>query len=179
MLAAGSAIAQTSPDRPGRVGPGVATSTCIGNGSTPVCAAETLLACMARAETELCRRVGVTDPRSAASQGPALVEYVIDRSSIIRREDITDELRDVDWYKPGYALVEMQRRSCETTKPNCAEESWTDLQVYARPRGTVWDIVTWRGEGDEDAAPEIPDAFTPPPRRPAAPAAPAAAPQRR
>ncbi len=160
--------AQTNPAIPARVAPGLATSACIGDSKTPVCAAETLLACMARAEAELCRRVGIADPRPAIGQPPSLIEYTVDRTTIIRREDITDDLKDVDWYRPGYALVEIQRRSCAPKSPNCAEESWTDLQIYARPRGNAWDIVTWRGESDEDAPPEIPDAFKQAP----APAAP-------
>jgi hypothetical protein len=131
-----------------------------------VCAAETLLACIARADAQLCQRVGIADPRTAVGQPPALVEYFIERSSIIRREDIPEDLGDVDWYKPGYALVEIQRRSCQPGKPNCAEESWTDLQVYARPRGNLWDIVTWRSEAGDESAPDLPDAFnTPRPRR--------------
>src|SRR5262245_5418557 len=114
-LATSAAGAQTSTAKPGRVGPGVATRSCIGTAATPVCAAETLLACMARAEAELCRRVGVADPRTAVGQPPSLLEYVIDRSSIIKREDIPDDLRDTDWYKPGYALIEIERRSCAAT----------------------------------------------------------------
>lgn len=172
--AAGTARAQA----PARVGPGVATSTCIGDNKTPLCAAETLLACLARADAELCRRAGVADPRAAISQPPALIEYKVDRTTVIKREDITDDLKDVDWYKPGYALVEIERRSCAVGSPSCTEASWTDLQIYARPRGNVWDIVTWRSESDEDMAPEVPD-FTPP-KAPAAPAVPAvpAAPRR-
>jgi hypothetical protein len=104
--------------------------------------------------------VGVADPRTAITQPPALMEYTVDRTTIIKREDITDDLKDIEWYKPGYALVEIQRRSCAAGSANCADSSWTDLQIYARPRGNAWDIVTWRSETDEDATPELPDAFT-------------------
>ena len=162
-LAAASATAQTSrvEAKIGRVGPGIATSPCIGVTTSPVCMTETLLACLARAEAALCAKAGV-DARAAARE-PGVIEYLIERVTVIRAEDITEDLRDVDWFKAGYTLVEVRRRNCPADG-SCGGEAWDDLQVYLRPRDSIWEIVTWRSEAEPEGAPEIPDAFRPPAR---------------
>ncbi len=160
-IAAAPAVAQTSraEAKIGRVAPGIATSPCIGTATSPVCMTETLLACFARAEAALCAKAGA-DARAAARE-PGLIEYLIERVTVIRAEDITEDLRDVDWFKAGYTLVEVRRRHCPAGG-GCGSEAWDDLQVYLRPRDSVWEIVTWRSEAEPEGAPEIPDAFRPP-----------------
>ncbi len=157
------AAAQASRDQPGHITPATATSTCIGAATTAVCAAETLLACLARDEESLCRRVGATPPaRRLANAGAIQVDYVVVRVSVIRAADITDDTRDLDWYKPGYTLIEMDRRACPAARTGCDSDSWDDLQVYLRREaGTErgWQIVAWRSESEPDLAPDIPDAF--------------------
>ncbi len=158
------AAAQKSRDNPGHITPDRATSTCIGSAATPVCAAETLLACLARADDTLCRRVGAQPPaRPVGNAGKIQVDYVIVRVSVIRPEDITDDTRDLDWYKPGYTLIEMDRRACPADQPSCTGTDWDDLQVYLRRAGDgtapTWDIAAWRSESEPDLAPEIPDSF--------------------
>jgi hypothetical protein len=154
---AGAALAQSKrPAEPiARIGPGQTTSACIGSTSSPVCSTETLLACFARAEPALCTRVGA-DAR-AAGRDTSLIEYLIERVSEIRAEDITEDLKDVDWFKAGYALVELRRRGCAAD--GCKDESWEDMQVYLRPRGAAWEIVAWRGDLEQEGAPEVPDNF--------------------
>ncbi len=173
-LTATAAVAQSSRDKPGRVTPTEATSKCIGSAETPVCAAETLLACLARGDDSLCRKVGAAPPaRSVENAGRIQIEYVVVRVSVIRPEDVTDDTRDLDWYKPGYTLIEMDRRSCPATQPGCSDDSWDDLQVYLRrtsdTAGSPWEIVTWRSESEPDLAPEIPDAFQHPNTNPDSP----------
>lgn len=145
----------------GRVAPGIATSPCIGSITSPVCMTETLLACFARVDAALCAKVGA-DPK-AITHEPGPIEYVIDRVNVIRAEDITEDLREVDWFKAGYTLVELRRRNCPASG-SCNSETWDDLQVYLRPRENVWEIVTWRGESESEGAPELPDAYRPQPR---------------
>ncbi len=153
--------AQTQRDLTGRIWPNHATSTCIGQSSTPLCAAETLLACLARNDVSLCRRIGVTAPPINEQGAHQQVEYSVERTSVIRPEDITDDTRDLDWYRPGYTLIELGRRVCDSGQPDCRDESWEELQIYLRPApGTAgFEIVSWRGEIEQDAAPEIPDNF--------------------
>lgn len=143
----------------GRIAPSVATSPCIGAATSAVCMTETLLACFARAEPVLCAQVGVAPHTIGREPGP--IEYVIDRVNVIRAEEINDDLRDVDWFKAGYTLVELRRRNCPIE--GCASESWEDMQVYLRPRDNAWEIVAWRGS-EQEGAPELPDNFNPPAR---------------
>ena len=144
----------TAPEKAGRIDAAHATSTCIGSAGSPVCATETLLACLARAQADLCTKVG-TEAKTG-DKAPGTLEYIIDRVSVIRAEDITEDMRDVEWFKAGYTLIELRRRNCAAA---CGDESWEDMQVYLRPRGTVWDVVTWRGELEQEGAPEEPENF--------------------
>lgn len=57
LQAPASAAAQTEPVL--RIGKDYADSKCIGDISTPVCAAETVLACLTRADLHLCTLVGI------------------------------------------------------------------------------------------------------------------------
>lgn len=160
LLASLPALAQTPKPAPGRITVDTATSQCLGAPATPSCAAETLLACLARGEAALCRAVGAATPTRSGE--PVQVEYVMERVSIIRPEDVTDDLRDLEWFKPGYALVEAQRRLCPASAGSCDGESWEDVQVYLRQRQDaappVWEIVHWRSESEPDVPQEIPDA---------------------
>ena len=159
MLLAAPVQAQTPKPAPARIAPDAATSRCLGAPTTPACAAETLLACLARGDAALCRAVGTTAPPRAAE--PVQVEYVMERVSIIRPEDVTEDLREVEWFKPGYALVEAQRRLCPASAGTCEGESWDYLQVYLRQRPDAaapgWEIVHWRSESEPDVPQEIPD----------------------
>lgn len=159
----GHAQPKTADAKISRVAPGIATSDCIGANTSPTCMTDTLLACFARVEAALCRNAGISDLRAIARE-PGTIEYVIERISVIRAEDITDDMREVEWFKPGYALVELRRRSCSPTAATCATESWDDLQVYLRPRDGTWELVTWRGELESESAPEIPETFQGPPK---------------
>jgi hypothetical protein len=162
LVMASTATAQeTSVDRPGRIAATAATSTCLGEPRSPQCAAETLLACLTRAEARLCRAVGITDVPPPAE--PIQTEYVIERVSVIRPEDVTDDLRGLDWFKPGFALIEVLRRTCPAAMRACLDEEWEEIQVYAKPAGGRWEIVTWRGENQPDGVPDIPDTYRPPP----------------
>jgi hypothetical protein len=154
LPAATHAQSKAASEKVGRVGAGHATSACIGSAGSPTCATETLLACFARAQPDLCAKVGVD--AKAAGKDPGTIEYIIDRTSVIRAEDITEELRDVEWFKAGYTLVELRRRICAAA---CGDESWEDMQVYLRPHGTAWDVVSWRGEVEQEGAPEEPENF--------------------
>jgi hypothetical protein len=154
------AQAQAPSAKVGRVAPGTATSNCLGANTSPTCLTETLLACFARIEPTLCRQAGIADTRVIARE-PRAVEYLIDRISIVRAEDITDDLRDVEWFKPGFALAELRWRACHPSAADCAGETWDDLQVYMRPHGSAWEIVTWRGESEQEGVPELPDSFRP------------------
>lgn len=159
------AAAQTTKETPGRLTASAATSRCLGEPATPICATETLLACLARADATFCRAVAATTPAPPSDAAPQ-VEYVIERVSVIRQSDITDDLKDLEWYKPGYTLVELLRRACPASQADCGGESWDGMQVYLRNRGAGWEIVHWRSDAEQDTPPQEPDNF----QRPNAPA---------
>jgi len=144
---------------PSRVAPGHATSACIGETSSPSCAAETLIACLARVDKALCARVGATV--SELPRDARLVEYVIERESVIRPEQVTDELRDVAWFQPGFVLVEAQFRTCAAARSTCDDDDWDELQIYLRPRDGWWEVAGWRASAEPDRPGEVPDAFRP------------------
>lgn len=143
-----------------RVGPASGTSACIGDAASAICAVDTLMACLARAERALCQRVGAEPPEPMPP--PRTIAYVVDRSSVIRREQVGDDQRDLAWFRPGYTLVELRMRFCPATA-SCADEPWEDVQVYLRRQGQAWQIVNWMAPGDPDASPQIPDSFVPRP----------------
>lgn len=153
LAGAAPAVAQPPQGAVSAVAPSGATSACIGQTATAVCAAETLLACLARAEPALCRRVGMAPPPGP----PSRIEYVVERASTIRAEEVTEELRELDWFRPGYALVEIMRRTCASEQPSCAGESWEPVQIYLRPVDGGWHMVALRGEADQDTVPELPE----------------------
>src|SRR6185369_5929960 len=112
LLLTGSAwAADPTQDSPARITPTTASSACIGTPGTPLCTAETLLACLVRNDDSLCRRIGVTSVvRNTEIPGPLQTEYALDRVSVITTNDINDDTRDLEWFKPGYTLVEISRR---------------------------------------------------------------------
>ena len=143
-----------------RIGPAGGTSSCVGDVASVGCAVDTLMACLARADRALCLRVGAEPPEPMPA--PRAIAYVVDRSSVIRREQVGDDQRDLAWFRPGYTLVELRMRFCPPTG-SCADESWEDMQIYLRRQGQAWQIVNWLAPGDPDASPQIPESFVPRP----------------
>ena len=139
------------------VSPTAATSPCIGESGNRRCVVDTLMACFARAARSQCARIGAEPPEGAPE--PRRLEYIVERESEIRADQITDDLRDVAWFKPGFTLIEIQIRACAADAADCDGESWEDLQVYLRQQGAVWRVVHWRAPGDPDAPVQIPDAL--------------------
>lgn len=156
------AAAQTAKETPGRITPTSATSPCVGRPETSVCAAETLLACLARSDAGLCRAVATPAP-APLPDGVPQTEYVIERVSVIRPADVTDDLKELEWYKPGYTLIEMLRRSCPATQADCGDESWEGVQVYLRHQrsgaAAGWEVVHWRADSEPDTPPQEPENF--------------------
>jgi hypothetical protein len=155
-LLAGVGAAGTTPELR-RIGTAVASSTCIGEIANPRCAAETLIACFVRQTAALCGRVGAS-LRQVPRIENRLIEYVIERDSVITAEQITDDLRDLEWFKPGFTLVEIRMRNCVV---DCASESWENLQVYLSAHPTGWRVVSWRIDSEPEAVPELPEEFRP------------------
>jgi hypothetical protein len=166
VLAAGAAHAQA----PARLTPDAASVACVGQANDPACATATFFACAVRRTAELCAAVGLDEASRLIDEGNA-VEWLIERASVIRAQDVTDDLKHLAWFKAGNTLVEAQVRKCPAALADCAAEDWEDWQVYLAPEGGKFRVVGWRGDREPDGPPEIPEAFRPkPPADPAAPA---------
>jgi hypothetical protein len=165
-ILAGIAFAQT----PARVAPDASSVACLGEANDPACAAATFFACALRRTVELCAVIGLIEPPRLVEESSA-VEWLIERISVIRERDVTDELKHLAWFKPGNTLIEAQVRRCPATLPDCAGESWDDWQIYLAPDDGRFRVVGWRGDSEPDGPAEIPEAFRPePPADPAPPA---------
>jgi hypothetical protein len=68
--------------------PTEATSTCIGEPKTPVCAVETMMACMVRRDESLCRRVGIE--KACFDSKISGIAYRIDETRFLRESDIPE-----------------------------------------------------------------------------------------
>ncbi len=85
-VGAGSVMDDFDPNQVRIITPTEATSTCIGDPRTPICAIETLLACVARRNVDLCRRVGVSTP--CFDSKIVGVRYRIGKVGILNKTDI-------------------------------------------------------------------------------------------
>ena len=161
-ITAAPAAAQTKPPKPRSVvsHPAPQPAPASASATSPVCMAETLLACFARAEAALCTKAGA-DARAGAREPGA--DRIPDRArdGHPRRRTSpktcamsTGSRPAIRWSKFGAATARAD--------VGCGSEAWDDLQVYLRPRDNMWEIVTWRSEAEPEGAPEIPDAFRPP-----------------
>lgn len=107
LLGIGAANAQT----PSRITPDTANITCVGKADTPQCATATFFACAVRRTAEICAAAGLTEP-PRLFDGTVAVEWLVDRASIIRERDVTEDLQHFAWFKAGNTLVEAQVRRC-------------------------------------------------------------------
>jgi hypothetical protein len=154
--------AAAGAQEPARVAPEAASVGCMGQANDPACATATFFACAVRRTTELCAAVGLDEAPRLVDEGNA-VEWLIERASVIRERDVTDDLKHLAWFKAGNTLVEAQVRKCAATLPDCAAESWDDWQIYLAPEDGKFRVVGWRGDSEPDGPPEIPEAFHPQP----------------
>ena len=121
-----------------------ATSRCIGDPRTPLCAFETFITCWVRRDISLCEMVGQPDLslRDDANALPG-IEYFVRKSFTIRAEDIPDRLKDADWYQPGMVRIELERRDCLTEELVCHGSNWRSYHGSLERVGDLWRVVGW------------------------------------
>ena len=132
-----------------RITPSDATSDCIGDPRTPVCAVETFIACSARHHRPLCRRIGVGDSFSFTGTVETR-EYAIVYQKRLRPEDIPSYPKDAYWAKPGYVEVQIIRRYCRAGQQTCPEEPWWLYTYTIKLAEAGFVMVSWYGEGYPD-----------------------------
>jgi hypothetical protein len=144
------AVDMTVPKETRRITAKSATSTCIGDPRTPLCAAETFLACVARQAPQLCERVAV-EWRSGFAEEPREEVYRVRSIKRERLQDFSkDARRDLELYgvrpgivAPGDVMVSLWLRQSE---PICEKQHWCFYDVYARRMDGGWQIISWFGE---------------------------------
>lgn len=124
-----------------------ATSDCIDDPRTPVCAVETLLACFARREKSLCQRVGVDYVPPGPPLAKSLYRFLSVR--ILTEADMIPERAHTNWWKPGYANIVIQEPDdhmnfCDPDGGGCR----TNYSVRPGPEG--WEVVDWAVWGVEE-----------------------------
>lgn len=121
-----------------------ATSKCIGNPKTPLCAVETFLACGARQNLKFCQQVGVYG--FSYSDKPYTSRYRVLDAKILTEADMTPTLKDVNWWKPGFVNFTLFEYFSEDGI--CPDEC--RFSYIANPVGDEWHVMDWSWWGEQD-----------------------------
>lgn len=139
-----------------------ATSKCIGNPNTPLCAVETILACFARADLHLCKRMGITDvhlePQDQTSKYTVIAAHVLTEEDM-KREDIAKEFPTApEWWKPGFVdftIFKMDGGDKACSIKYCSFDHMAASgneccyhSYIANPEGQEWRVISWSWWGD-------------------------------
>ena len=155
---AAPAFAQTAPQGAVvRVGPDNMPTCAVAD---VACAVARFYACAAAQDAAYCAELGLAEIPKLV-EAPQPVEFAIERTSTIEAKDVTDDLKHLPWFRPGFLLVEAQVRRCPADG-SCEGEEWDDWQIYIRRDETTAQIVYWRGDSEPDQPPEIPESFRAP-----------------
>lgn len=142
-----ASVAQSSEPLPApldrEIGPEHADSTCIGEATTPLCATETFIACWARREIDLCRRVydGPLTHFNDPDAKPHTFRYrlaEIGRSADENR--LPPEARlAFPWAEDDMVHVSVTR----SVEPERNDITKVDRVFFLAPTGNGWRIVHW------------------------------------
>lgn len=128
-----------------------ATSDCIGEPKTPLCAAETFLACTTRRKLELCHAVGVSLLSfDEDTDGIEYAEYVVLSQKVLRPENIAEDLKDSDWYRPGHVDIDLDKREYQADGTVWPRTGWGLYGIVVKPVGDKWHVASWALAGEED-----------------------------
>jgi hypothetical protein len=135
------------------------SSHCIGRPVDPICAVETAIACLARAQAALCRRVGVKDLprplwRPRANRYRLLSIRWIDEGDIAgiyrsfryRTPELWERIPDDLQIRMDDVQIAVEQDICASYHEEghrCTAPSWL-FDYYVRRRGDEWYVITWR-----------------------------------
>jgi len=148
LLIGGCALDGGRPSAVRRITQTSATSDCIGDPKTPLCAVETFRACFARQDRSLCRLVGQPDVQFVG--GAQTVEYIVGSIEAIRAADISADEGHLFWKKAGNQVIDVAARYCPVGRNVCPDESWTYYSYVVGQAPGQWNIVSWYSENDWD-----------------------------
>jgi hypothetical protein len=134
------------------------SSHCIGRPVDPICAVETFLACLARDEAALCRRVGIEDfplplSRPGAGRYRLLSIRWIDEGDIAgiyrsfryRNPDLWERIPERYQIRTGDVQIAVEEDDCASDHERgyrCTAPPWL-IDYYVRRRGDEWYVITW------------------------------------
>jgi hypothetical protein len=121
--------------------PTSATSKCIGDPKTPICAVETLLACRARKKQELCDLVNIHN--ESLDGEPTSISYRIMKSHILTKRDIPKNMANFPTWKIGYADVAIKDYSLKLDW--CPKGCTVGFSL--RPSASGWEVFESVSEG--------------------------------
>lgn len=128
-----------------------ATSKCIGNPITPLCAVETFFACSARQDIDLCRKVGVIN--FSYPDKKITSRYRVLKAKVLSEDDMTEELKDATWWKPGFVDFTIFRVFSE--EGTCPDEC--RFSYIANLVDSKWHVISWTWWGAQDPTDPGPD----------------------
>lgn len=121
-----------------------ASSSCIGQPRTPLCAVETFLACGARLDWELCEKVGIDGLSNDTKDDHA--KYKFETASYFTQAQY-DKLGREPWAAPGNVEVRLAVSFCDTK--GCSPYSTISYALGKAQTG--WLLLSWGGEDLEYA----------------------------
>ena len=126
------------------MGETTATSTCIGNPVTPMCAIDTVLACNVRKQLNLCEAVGLGMLRPPDRK--YTVDYYVVRVHVLRPEDIKEEFRGYEWHRPGLIKIMTMTRACTPDDVPCEKVGWREQHYTIDKAQKGWRIISLYGD---------------------------------
>ena len=138
------------------------TSTCIGNPVTPLCAVETVMACLLRRDDGLCRiGMGLAE-KSGRGQGTRVYEKRLYR--IVNAEFLESDGRlwrpnllaldreNVKAMQPGDIRLDVIERNClRLSLSSECDSEWSGPEAYIiRRNGGHWAVTIWGPADDPD-----------------------------
>jgi hypothetical protein len=119
-----------------------ATSTCIGNPATPLCAVETYLACGVRREQRLCA-ASMGDSAAPPDTWRPAVWYVVVDSYTAKEHDTWGEVRNDPYVRPGDVHLTVAESNCPPAEMPCQKAffSWQLVFYWTTREGAAWRVV--------------------------------------
>ncbi len=128
--------------------PTEATSDCVGDPRTPLCAIETLLGCSNYVWVKGCKKVN----KERSVRKMLRIEYIIVETGFVdpkmvaeaKYEKFPTEFGSCPWLNPGQFQARIKERNCSAKKKSCKDAPWLDVEYTVSNHGTYWD---WAADG--------------------------------
>ncbi|MEK7245224.1 MAG: hypothetical protein AAB223_04315 [Pseudomonadota bacterium] len=142
---AGSTIDDFDPTQIRIITPTEATSKCIGDPSTPLCAIETTIGCARHVWNEGCPRVAMNFRRN----NPSLhlrIEYVILKAGFVNKDKVeiaqkpyeNEEFGRYPWLTADAFQARHLWRECSADRSSCEGIPWKEKISTVAPLGKYW-----------------------------------------